>query len=447
MDNYLAVFLGLLLLGSVTNASECNTVANLTGKPNQHPIDTSNPVFIRRVPNGELYSVGTKPADFIYLLHLYGNNGYDFGYAHGLLLADEINTTLTNAWAYFELEILKSINSTVNKYRLPPWFVQDIINLGLDIALDNQNDLSTPFIDPEIFAELRGMADATGIDYKFIRRIHYMGEVTKGQCSLYGAWGKATRHEHTIMLRAFDWDTGAQLQDNPTVTFYHPLSPGSAGSIVPFVNIAWAGFIGVLTGFNSNKLGIADIGISFPNYPPYFGDESFTGVPFVFLLKSIISKSTTLAQMESAILTANRTCHLLMGLTNATTGRMVQYSHSLVRIFDDTTLEPNCSWHPRIPNIVYEGFDWECPFYQHAMFQQLSYHYSNLTAENTILNVTSLVRTGNLHIAITDFTDSLMYVANHAPQDDKTSPYQKAFDRQFVRFNLTSAYNKVWGQS
>jgi isopenicillin-N N-acyltransferase-like protein len=436
-----SLFFAAVLLLTVT-ASRCPTIANLTGTPNRHPIDTSAPVFVRRVPNGELYSIGTKPHDFIHLVHVYGNNGYDFGYAQGQLLAAEINSTLRNAWAYFEWEILQSINDTVNKYRLPPAFVNDIINLGLELALDNQNQLSAPFIDPEIFAELRGLADGSGVDYKFLRRIHYMGEITKGQCSLYGAWGEATLNSHTIMLRAFDWDTGAHLQDNPSVTVYHPLS--AAAGIVPFVNVAWTGFIGVLTGFNANKLGIADIGISFPNYPPYFGDESFTGVPFVFLLKTIISKSTTLEQMEHAILEANRTCHLLIGLTNATTGRMVQYSHSLVRIFNDSTLEPNCFWHPRIPSIVYEGFDWDCPYYQHAMYQQLSFFYGRITAENTILNVTAMVTTGDLHVAITDFTDNLMYVANHAPQGD-SSVFQKAFDRQFVRFNMTSVYAKTWG--
>ena len=430
------------LLCTVSDASRCPTVANLTGKPNYHPIDTSSPVFVRRVPNGELYAVGTKPQDFIHVVHLYGNNGYDFGFAQGQLLASEINSTMHNVWSYFEWEVLRSINDTINKYRLPQSFIHDIINFGLDVALDNQNELSAPFIDPEIFAELRGIADGSGVDYKFLRRIHYIGEVTKGQCSLYGAWGEATMNGHTIMLRAFDWDTGANLQDNPSVTIYHPLS--KATGLVTWVNVGWTGFIGVLTGFNEHRLGIADIGISWPNYPPYFGDETFTGIPFVFLLKQIISRSTTLEEMEQAILTANRTCHLLIGLTNATTGRMVQYSHSIVRVFDDTTLEPNCDWHPRIKDVVYEGFDWDCPYYQHAMFQQISYFYGNLTAANTILNVTAMVTTGDLHIAITDFTEHTMFVANHAPQGDN-SVDQKAFDRQFVRFNLTTVYAKTWG--
>ena len=32
-----------------------------------------------------------------------------------------------------------------------------------------------------------------------------IGELTKGACSMFGAWGKATSHGQTIQLRALDW--------------------------------------------------------------------------------------------------------------------------------------------------------------------------------------------------------------------------------------------------
>lgn len=42
------------------------------------------------------------------------------------------------------------------------------------------------------------MADASGADFKMIRRIHMIGELTKGSCSMLGAWGKATKDGKTI---------------------------------------------------------------------------------------------------------------------------------------------------------------------------------------------------------------------------------------------------------
>ena len=32
-----------------------------------------------------------------------------------------------------------------------------------------------------------------------------IGELTKGTCSMFGAWGKATPDQKVIQLRALDW--------------------------------------------------------------------------------------------------------------------------------------------------------------------------------------------------------------------------------------------------
>jgi isopenicillin-N N-acyltransferase-like protein len=42
------------------------------------------------------------------------------------------------------------------------------------------------------YQELKGIADASGISFLLLRRIHMIGELTKGTCSMFGAWGAAT---------------------------------------------------------------------------------------------------------------------------------------------------------------------------------------------------------------------------------------------------------------
>jgi isopenicillin-N N-acyltransferase-like protein len=54
---------------------------------------------------------------------------------------------------------------------------------------------------------MRGIADGSGVDIKYFRRIHMIGELTKGACSMFGAWGKATTFGQTVQLRALDWVT------------------------------------------------------------------------------------------------------------------------------------------------------------------------------------------------------------------------------------------------
>ncbi len=53
---------------------------------------------------------------------------------------------------------------------------------------------------------MRGLADGSGVDYKLLRRVHLIGELTKGACSMFGATGSATELGKTLQLRAFDWD-------------------------------------------------------------------------------------------------------------------------------------------------------------------------------------------------------------------------------------------------
>lgn len=403
----------------------CNDQSNVTGPPNNFPIIQQPPKLLGTVANGKLFQVG-DPFDkdtggaYTYVLHLYGSDPYQWGFAQGTLLKNEVTAVLTTAWAYFKSQVEQAINGTANQYDIPQSVVQWLAEVGLEAALDYQYDQSLPFIDPNIFTEMKGLSDASGLDYDTVRRIHFIGEITKGRCSFYGAWGKATAKGNVLNLRSLDWDTGAMLQNYPVLTVYHPqqqmghgVAPagaihveagrprrqinknGAANAAHAFVNVAWAGWLGVLTAASEKQIGIGEIGVSYPDYPPAFGDESMVGIPFVFLLRDIAQYTNSFEEAETLITNANRTCHLMMGLIdgNARTGRAVQYSHSIVRFFDDTNLEPYAPWHLRIEDVVYEAMDWACPFYQNAMHRQLTNYYGQLTPEISIRNVTSNVMT------------------------------------------------------
>ena len=81
-----------------------------------------------------------------------------------------------------------------------------IADLGLDVALDASSAMTAPFTGSWFFDEMKGMADATGVSYDKIRRVHMIGELTKGRCSMFGAWGKALADPNgLITLRALDW--------------------------------------------------------------------------------------------------------------------------------------------------------------------------------------------------------------------------------------------------
>lgn len=145
------------------------------GTPNVLPIESGPSRLIRTVENGSLYQIGVGD-DQTWLVHVWGMNGYDYGFAYGTLLGEQINQLMPNAYAYFEKEILDNIDNI----KLPQWFKELIVDEGLGIALDAQNALVYSYMDEEIYNEIRGISDAAKIDYKLLVRLHMFGELTRG---------------------------------------------------------------------------------------------------------------------------------------------------------------------------------------------------------------------------------------------------------------------------
>ncbi|CAF1197917.1 unnamed protein product [Adineta ricciae] len=400
------------------------------GTPNLLPIETGAPRLIRNVENGSLYQIGVGD-DQTWLVHLWGKNGYDYGFAYGTLLGEQIAQFMPKVYAYFEKEVTEKLEHLP----IPESLKELIAKKGLAFALDVQNSFVEPYMDEEIYNEIRGISDAANIDYKLLVRIHMFGELTRAHCSYYGAWGKATLGGKTLQLRAFDWDMHAGLQDYPVITVYHPLSSKLGHA---FTNIAWAGYIGVLSGMSSSLLGMTSIGVELPD--DTFGDESMSGQPFIFVSRYILQFSETVDDALSYISNVRRTCRLIVGIADGklNTARMIQYSHSKVSFFDDVNLQPAAEWHPTIPNIVYNGMDWLCPSYQYKLYEQLMSEYGKITAESTIENISAIVKTGDVHVAIYDLTDNILYLANGG-SPNKQGP-KPAYQRQFNKLDLKIEY-------
>ena len=333
----------------------CNSNVNKTGHPNLFPIDGSDPVLVRRVTVGppaepypasaELYLVGSNVDDQVNLVHLYSGNGFGFGYAYGTLMKQEMTEVVDAFWSYTIAQIDEAINSSVPW--LPQPFTDNVAKFGVEVALDIQNDLVAPFMEPSWYEEMQGMAAATGISYQKIVRMHMLPEITKGHCTFIGLTGKATVNGVTLQTRQLDYSMHSWIQNHPTVVIYHPVNNATLG--YPFANVGWAGVIMTLSGMSSNQLGISEIGISYPNYPPAFGDESPSGIPFAFMERKLLQFAKSIDDQIAMISNANRTCRLILGIADGKAGeaRLVQYSHSVVRFFNGSNLEP--PWHRGTP--------------------------------------------------------------------------------------------------
>jgi isopenicillin-N N-acyltransferase-like protein len=332
-------------------AAYCGGAPDPNAKPNTLPISTAAPTLLRSVPNGHAYVAGAAGFEFN-VVHVYGS-AYEMGYAQGALFPAEVASMLNRTWDYMVSQVDSGLAF------LPAWLAELVGDVALEVALDVLIDLTRPSTGPYIYEELHGLAAGAGVDYQKLARVHLIGELTQGDCSLIGAWGGATAGGKTLQLRALDWDTNGPFRDYPATIVYHPTTPGAH----PFVNVGLLAFIGTFTGQSSKQLGVSEIGVSYPD-TTYFGTETFQGVPFVYALRDILEFDETYLDSVARLQHANRTCDLILAVGDgkAATARSFAYSGSELFVFDDKNLQPwNATpntWHPRYPSVVWHAMDW-----------------------------------------------------------------------------------------
>jgi isopenicillin-N N-acyltransferase like protein len=356
------------------------------------------------------------------------------------LLKQEAKEFVARTWGYLSSELVQALSGD----KVSPFVKQLIIQYGMDKALDFTREVTEPFTRQAYFDEVRGLSDATGIDYDLLYRLQMFPELTKAACSFFGAWGSAVaKTGHAYQLRALDYDTVGPFKDYPQVTIYHPTDGGHA-----YAQVGFPANVGAMTGFSSEQIAISEIGVSYPddsfgqgtiNTPP----EMVKGEPWMFVLRDVLQYETSLDSAKARISTSNRTCNLIIGLGDGEVGRSngVEYSGRVANFYDDTNQLPvNETWHPVVPDTVYNGMDWLCPGYTSVLGAQLQKYHGSIEESVVIKNILPTVQTGNLHIAVYDLTDSLMHVSfARSSKADQSEP-ENAYARQFTRLHMKDIF-------
>jgi len=186
---------------------------------------------------------------------------YELGRQHGELLKDSIQQAVGQILGYFR------------RYLKIPL----IGPLAANWWLDRPWAHARPFIPNDYLEELRGLAEGSGVPLRELWRIHAIPDRTYA-CSSFAAWGKATRDGRLIHTRNLDWNIEVGIQRYATVFVVRPQGKHA------FVNVGWAGFIGVLTGINEQRASIGQIGAE-------TADLSYRGLPMVFLMRRILEEA------------------------------------------------------------------------------------------------------------------------------------------------------------
>ncbi|EGG23401.1 acid ceramidase-like protein [Cavenderia fasciculata] len=409
--------------------------AQCPGNPTGIPVYTESAIYLNATTNGKLYVTG--PADNqVNILQVYGT-AYERGYAHGVLLRGEAQ----EIYAVFFEFVTDMVNELVEKYAkfIPLWLVDLIERAGIGAALDITADLTKKYTPQHFFDEMRGLADGSGLPYQTVLRLHMFPELIKAACSMVGAWGDASIDGNLYQLRALDFKPETPLRLHPVVIVSHPTDGGDT-----FATLSWAGFLGALTGY-SQRMGICE-----KYWFAYNGTSSREGYPWHFLLRDILQFDNNPDEALTRIINAERTCSIYVGLgTNATNDfRAVEYSHQVVRVFDDQTpfpaFAPPSAAHPLIKDVVYIDKHVQ-PSNDPCIGSVLQKNHGQINVQ-TYIDLTAQEQTGDLHIAIYDFAANQMFVSVATQQGPYPPPANftlvPAYARQFLQIDLEYFFNE-----
>lgn len=202
---------------------------------------------------------------------------YDLGYQHGQVLGEEVRACVRQVLGYFE------------SYLKVPLLRSLVVGWWLDTAWAR----AVKFIPPRYLEELRGLADGSGVPLRHLVRLHALPDRTYS-CANFAAWGQATADGRLIHMRNLDWNIRAGVQDHAVVFVVAPAGQRA------FVSVAWAGFIGALTGINDAQISVGQIGAETT-------DLTYRGLPMVFLLRRVLEETGDLDAAVRLVREAPRT--------------------------------------------------------------------------------------------------------------------------------------------
>ncbi len=202
---------------------------------------------------------------------------YELGLQHGQLLKDEVQQNVRQILGYFR------------SYVKIPFLGPQLANWWLDHPWNQ----ARPFMPSEYLEELRGLAEGSGVPLRELWRLHAIPDRTYA-CSNFAAWGTATASGRLIHARNLDWNIEAGIQRHAVVFVVRPTNKQV------FVNVGWAGFIGVLSGINEQQLSIGQIGAETV-------DATWRGLPMVFVMRKILEEASGVEEAVRMIAEAPRT--------------------------------------------------------------------------------------------------------------------------------------------
>lgn len=353
---------------------------------------------------------------------------YEIGYQHGVLLRKEINDNIKSLY-----------DSAVDKFHVEELF-------------DEVYERMRPYMKKEYVEEMHGLAHGSRLPLKVIHGIHILPEIgewggkkrigkivkqmMRGElgtsCSNMAALPKATKDNKMYVVRILDWGLHriSKLHKYPLI---HVSKPNYGK---PYVNIGWVGFLGAISGMNSEGITLGEMG---------YGDgpnETLRGNPMPFLLREVLSHAKNLKDVQRIIKTNEGTNAFIYLMADGKAKKAEIYirDRDRFRVFNEgasisdkrTTMDGQIkeSNVTGIKDYVYGGH------YNDKMYEQLSTNKGEITPEVLMKKVIPQISMpSNFQNVIYSPQTLEFWVANAKSKDDR------AAESEYSYFNFEKALN------
>ncbi|MBN1417890.1 MAG: peptidase C45 [Planctomycetes bacterium] len=305
----------------------------------------------------------------------------EMGRQHGVLLRDKVRSLVHEL---FEVQAKREAVEIMGR-RVDP--VQIIESLFAT---------QKAFIPERFVEEMEGLAEGSGLPRERILAANLLPELF--HCSGFAVMGKATKDGTLYHGRVLDYATGWRLQEHAVLLVQEPEGR------IPFVNVAYAGFIGSVTGMNAEKVAIGEMGGG--------GVGFWAGTPMSFLVRRVLEEGRTLDDAIAVFRDAHRTCQYFFVVSDAKTNRAVGMEASWDKFY---TVKPNEA-HPLLPHPVEDAVILSAGDRYLKLVERIKEAHGRIDAEAARhLMDAPVAMKHNLHDALFEPATGTLWVANAAP--------------------------------
>lgn len=328
---------------------------------------------------------------------------YEIGFQHGTLLKDEI---ALNIERFIDVKVKNQ-----EALQVIPAFLE-----ALPLVIEH--------IPPRFVEEMQGVAAGSEQPYKKILLLNLFPEMF--HCSGITVKGNATKHGSLYHVRVLDYDMGKHIQNTAVLMIVEPENG------IPFANVTYAGFIGSVTGMNSQKIALGEIGGKI--YGPW------NGMPMAFLLREILESASSLDDVKTILETTQRSCdyYYIFSDGKAEDSFAVYATAEELRYFNPGTsfTTPATAF---LPAISIEQPEESILLTAVENYPELLRRLHNIYGQITVSELQQLIkrpiaREGNLHNAIFSPATLEVWISHAGPHDEP------ACDQPYEYFNLAEYF-------